>query len=325
MSGGQPRAYSGSSGARPLTRREAIRLGLAGGAMALLSRACQQGSNPPAPPQPPPSDVVYELTAGSSLYDDFDGHGNFQTYDGRDLAVPGALATKLWIPGVGARVVDFALSAPPARSGSGDGPSGLTAGSSGAPDHVLEISCGNFLLETAKLTNPGLISFAGFDSLSADMMLSSRSTAPHPIVAMNFHTSIPEQPPGKSWYCSLGIFKNMVGPGALVVGQYGNVNLEILEGDLLGTTDFNEWHNLRLGIATKADDPSLGEQDVRLEYYLDGTLMASRIPEDSAILIDSSRLGLGPYRELFVSRAGYSGEAFGYINNVRGVYRNRIA
>ncbi|MBP7708011.1 MAG: hypothetical protein KA243_12340 [Candidatus Aminicenantes bacterium] len=309
MGGGPHRASGESAGVRLLTRREAIRLGLVGGAAAWLGRACQQAARPPEPPEPP-SDAVYELTAESSLYDDFDGHGCFQTYDSRDLAVPGALAAGLWIPAAGARVVDSAIV--PLPSGYG-------------PDNVLEIGCGGLLMESVKLSNPVAVGFAEFDSFSADVMLSSKSTATRPVAAMNLHTSIPEQPPGKSWYCTLGIFKNMVGPGAVVVGQYGNVNREILEGDLLGTTDFDVWHNLRLGISTKADDLSLGEQDVRLEYYLDGTLMASRIPEDSAILLNPSRLGFGPYRELFVSRDRYEGQVFGYFNNIRGVYRDRIA
>jgi hypothetical protein len=293
--------------------------------MAWLGRACQQGSNSPAPPEPPPSDAVYELTAESSLYDDFDGHGCLQTFDGRALAVLGALAVELWIPAAGARVIDSALVSPPSGYGPGNGLPGDMPDNPAAPDHVLEIGCSNLLVESVKLSNPVAVGFAGFDSFSADVMLSSRSTASRPVAAMNLHTSIPEQPPGKSWYCTLGIFKNMVGPGAVMVGQYGNVNREILEADFLGTTDFDVWHNLRLGISTKADDPSLGELDVRLEYYLDGTLMATRIPEDSAILLDPSRLGFGPYRELFVSRDRYSGQAFGYFNNIRGVYRNRIA
>lgn len=309
MGGGSYRASGRSAGVRFLTRREAIRSGLAGGAAAWLGRGCQQAAGPPEPPEPP-TDAVYVLTAESSLYDDFDGHGCLQTYDGRDLAVSGALAADLWIPAAGARVVDSAIV--PLPSGSG-------------PENVLEIGCGDLLVESVKLSNPAAVGFAEFVSFSADVMLSSLSTASRPVVAMNLHTSIPEQPPGKSWYCTLGIFKNMAGPGAVVVGQYGNVNREILEGDLLGTTDFDVWHNLRLGISTKADDPSLGEQDVRLEYYLDGTLMATRIPEDSAILLDPSRLGFGPYRELFVSRDRYEGQVLGYFNNIRGVYRDRIA
>ncbi len=305
---------SGGGGACLLTRREAIRMGLAGGAMAWLGSACQEVAAPPEPPEPPATDPVYELAPGSSLYDDFDGHGNFQTFDNRDLAAAGALAAKLWIPGAGARVVESALTPLPP-------PAGMPA----APDRVLELRCGDLRVEEAKLANPALLGFADLGSFSADMLLSSRSTAPRPFIGLNLHTSIPEQPPGKSWYCTLGIFKNMAGPGALAVGLYGNVNLEIVENDLLAAIDFDEWHTFRLNIATKADDPSLGDQDVRLEYYLDGTLMAARIPEDSPILIDPSRLGFGPYRSLIISRDWYEGEAFGYFNNVRAVYRDRIA
>jgi len=51
-----------------MTRREALRIGLAGGALACLGRACQTGSKPPEPPKPPPGDrPVYELTPGDSL------------------------------------------------------------------------------------------------------------------------------------------------------------------------------------------------------------------------------------------------------------------
>ena len=289
-------------------------MGLAGGALAWLGRGCQEAANPPEPPEPPATEPVYEFAPGSSLYDDFDGHGNFQTFDGRDLAAAGALAAKLWIPGPGARVVESVpvSPAPPAEVPA-------------APDHVLEIRCGDLLVQETKLSNPALLGFANMGSFSADMMLSSRSTAPRPFIGLNLHTSIPEQPPGKSWYCTLGIFKNMAGPGALAVGLYGNVNLEIVQNDLLAAIDFDEWHAFRLNIATKADDPGLGDQAVRLEYYLDGTLMATRIPEDSAILLDPSRLGFGPYRNLIISRAWYEGEAFGYFDNVRAVYRNRVA
>ena len=70
---------------------------------------------------------------------------------------------------------------------------------------------------------------------------------------------------------------------------------------MLGAVALDEWHALRLDIVTKADDPRLGDQDLRLDYYLDGELKASRIPEDSAILIDPARTGLGPHRSLVVT------------------------
>jgi len=103
------------------------------------------------------------------------------------------------------------------------------------------------------------------------------------------------------------------------------VNLGLFQNDWLGAVGLDEWHALRLDIVTKADDPRLGAQDLRLDFYLDGELKASRIPEDSAILIDPARTGLGPHRSLVVIRDGYEGDAYGYFDNVRARYKNRIA
>jgi len=320
MNGGRRREWPGSTGHRPLTRREALRLGLAGGALACLGRACQTGSKPPEPPKPPPGDEpVYELTPGDSLYDDFDGNGCFQTNEGRNLATAGALYERIWVHDDGSRVVDAAIlsPAPPVSSG---GESFVQT-----PNYVLEIGCVGQMLAYAWLNSPREITFADFGSLRADVRLSSRSTAPHPSAGLNFHTTIPEQPPGRSWWVGISIFKDPGGSGALVVGQYSNLNLGILQNDTLGAVALDEWHVLRLDIVTKADDPGLGDQDLRLDYYLDGERKASRIPEDSAILIDPARTGLGPHRSLVVTRNGYEGDAFGYFDNVRAVYRDRIA
>jgi hypothetical protein len=320
MNGGPRRAGPGSTGFLLLTRREALRLGLAGGALACLGRACQTASKPPEPPKPPPDDVpVYELALADSLYDDFDGHGCFQTFEGRDLATAGALYERIWVQDGGSQVVDASILSP-APQVSSDGESFVQT-----PNHVLEIGCVGQTMSYAWLNSPREITFADFGSLRADVMLSSRSTAPHPGAFLNFHTTIPEQPPGKSWWVNLGLFKDLGGPGAFVVGQYGNINLGLVQNDMLGAVALDEWHALRLDIVTGADDPRLGAQDLRLDYYLDGELKASRIPEDSAILIDPARTGLGPHRSLVVNRDGYEGDAYGYFDNVRAVYRDRIA
>jgi len=320
MNGGRRCEWPGSTGPRPLTRREALRLGFAGGALACLGRACQTGSKPPEPPKPPPGDEpVYELTPGDSLYDDFDGRGCFQTYEGRDLAAAGALFERIWVHDDGSRVVDAAILSPD-RPVSPGGESFFQA-----PNYVLEIGCVGQMLAYAWLNSPREITFADFGSLRADVRLSSRSTAPRPSAGLNFHTTIPEQPPGRSWWVGISIFKDPGGSGALVIGQYCNLNLGILQNDTLGAVALDEWHALRMDIVTKAEDPGLGDQDLRLDYYLDGERKASRIPEDSAILIDPSRTGLGPHRSLVVTRNGYEGDAYGYFDNVRAVYRDRIA
>jgi len=284
-----------------MKRREVLSLGLAGGGLSLFGRACQSSSKAPEPP-PPADRPVYELAPGDSLYDDFDGHGCFQSYDSRDGVLAGGLASRIWVHDEGSRIVD-----------------------GGARGDVLEIGSVGQMMAYAWLNSPREIEFAEFGSLRADVLLSSRSTAPHPLAGVNFHTTIPEQPPGRSWQVTLGLFKDLTGPGAVVVGQYSNLNLGILQNDTIGAVGLDEWHTLRLDIVTRAGDPSLGPQDLRLDYYLDGARLASRVPEDSAVLIDPDRTGLGPHRSLIVSRDGYEGDAFGYFDNVLARYNNRMA
>jgi hypothetical protein len=282
-----------------LTRREAVRIGLAGGALACLGRGCQPKAKTPAPPHG--DEPVCALTPGDSLYDDFDGHGCYQSYDGLDLATAGDLDKRIWSQSTGPRVV-----------GSAD------------RGFILEIGCVSQMSAYAWLISQADIEFAEFGSLRADVLLSSQSTAPRPCAGLNFHTTIPEQPPGRSWYVTLGLFKDPTGSGALVIGQYENLNLGILQNDFLGAVGLDEWHALRLDIVSRDNDPDLGAQDLRLDYYLDGVLLASRIPEDSLILIDPDRTGLGPHRSLIVSRNGYEGDATACFDNVRARYRDRI-
>ncbi len=310
-----------------MTRRKAIRIGLAGSALAWLGPSCQESAKSPKPPPPPGPAPVYELMPGSSLYDDFDGHGNFQTFADRDLATAGALNPQLWFHDDASRVVDAALTIPTPLSPSADDRRSLAPGPAPVPNYVIGITCDVGVTAFTWFGNPMVIEFAEFGSLSADVMLSSRSTASNPSVSLNYHTTIPEQPPGRSWWVSLGILRDPAQPGgAFVLGQYINYNLGIIQNDYLGPAALDEWRNLRLDILTKADDPGLGDQDLRLDYYLDGALKASRIPEDSAILIDPERTGLGPHRSLVVNREGNSvGQAIGYFDNIRAAYSNRIA
>lgn len=284
-----------------MDRRDVLRLGFAGGSLSLLGRACQTGPKEPSPPPPPGDEAVYSLVPGDSLYDDFDGHGCCQTYDGRDQAETGVLSERLWIHDDGSRIIE--------REGHG---------------FVLEIGCVGQMSAYAWLVNPREIEFAEFGSLRADVRLLSRSTAQRPCAGLNFHTTIPEQPPGRSWQVTLGLFKDPSGVGALVLGQHANMNLGIVQNDLLGRVGLDEWHALRLDICTRADDPLLGPQDIRLDYYLDGTIMASCIPDDSAILIDPDRTGLGPHRSLLVFGDESGGDAFAEFDNVHARYKDRI-
>jgi hypothetical protein len=288
-------------GRQYLSRRDLLRLGLTGAASACLGPACQNSARTPDPSEPPGSEPVYELSRSDALYDDFDGHGNYQTFDGRDLAAAGALNPKLWVPGIGSRVID----------------------SGGMRQNTLEVTCAGPGSGVVMLSSPPEITFADFRSLRADVMLSSKSTATRPYAVLNFHTTIPEQPPGRSWYLSLGIICGQ-DFGVFIYGLYGNVNLGLLQGDNLGAAAFDEWHALRLDIVTNKDDPALTDKELRIDYYVDGVLVASRIPEDSEILLDPTRTGLGPHRSLVLSKDASTGEAVGCFDNVRAVYQDRV-
>jgi len=85
-----------------LKRRDFIKLGLAGAAFSALNSGCE---NRPSANPPDRIEQVYELTAGQTLYDDFDGNGNFQTYNNQNLAEAGQLNSRLWDTSHGTEVV----------------------------------------------------------------------------------------------------------------------------------------------------------------------------------------------------------------------------
>ena len=71
------------------------------------------------------------------------------------------------------------------------------------------------------------------------------------------------------------------------------------------------------------DRPAADE--IRLEYYLDGVLKASRSPEDSPILSDPNRITWGPQRSFIVVNDNSEGASIAYFDNVKAVYSDRIA
>jgi hypothetical protein len=93
---------------RAISRRDALRAGLAAAALPILDGACNTGPKygPPGEKETPGPQPVFELTEGQSLYDDFDGHGNLQTFDGRNLAEPCLLSERIWGAKVGYEVVE---------------------------------------------------------------------------------------------------------------------------------------------------------------------------------------------------------------------------
>ncbi len=299
-----------------LTRRELLKLGLTGAALSCLDIGCGSNSGDPYEPPPGPAPVL-KLSDGQTLYDDFDGSGGLQTYNGQNLAVAGALSHNLWV----ARHEDEIVSNPIVD------PAGASA--AGASGYVLkitndiqELTFTNFVF--LMLDNPTIIEFADYRTLSADMLLSSASTVEAMSTKLDYHTTIPEQFEGRSWAASIGIRKRSNGEVYLFAAAY-NVNTDYRFNVNMGPAQLDRWYNLRLDVITNRDDVSLPANLFRLDYYVDGILMASEIPIDAEILIDPARTGGGPNRSLIVSKEAEVGNAIAYFDNIKAVYQDRVS
>ena len=313
LSGGQ---IAGGSSGPILTRRRFVKLGLTAGALSGLGIACGgNGQRDPWEP-PPPSGKVYRLTDGTTLYDDFDGNGGLQTYDGQNLAVAGTLSSQLWYSGSGKVVISNPVVgiSPIARVRGGGYVLMIT-------NALTDLTLTNLVF--LMLQNPPIVEFVDSKSFSADVALSSASTVEAMSAKLDYHTTIPEQPPGRSWATSVGIRKRSSGRVSLFVTAY-NVNTDYRYNVDLGDAQLDRWYNLRLDVITKQTDGSLPDNQFRLDYYVDGILVASEIPEDAAILIDPDRTGGGPNRSLIVSKEAQDGNAVAYFDNIRAVYKDRL-
>jgi hypothetical protein len=375
----------------PLKRRDLLKLGLAGAAISCVGRGCQsKDSGNPNPPEPP--EQVFVLTDGRTPYDDFDGHGNLQTYNNQNLAEAGQLATKLWdLTASGPEVVQDPeaagqlavvneegqrveyrrregqsqetkyvynaegrlLQAVPHIPGepyhsskqlllvgvhdglyqTENGPLIVKRGKIYGGARLRPTAAGGWVLKMVStlsgplfciLANRREIEVADYKTFSADLMMPSNSSCPGFYASLSYHTTIPEQPPGLSWMTDLGIRK--FGNGRIIFfavcinrNTGYNTNLD------LGDAQLDTWYNLKMDILTRSDDPTLGEKEFRIEYYIDGKLLGTEVPEDAELLLDPLRTGTGPDRLLRLNINTSEGEGIAYFDNVKGVYANRIS
>jgi hypothetical protein len=371
-----------------LTRRDFIRLGLTGAALSCLNSGCENRTSASPPDR---IEQVYELTDGQTLYDDFDGNGNFQTYNNQNLAEAGKLNSRLWDTSHGTEVVHnpaasglltvinedgqrveygqqeeqsqeikyvydadgklvqavphipgqpyhgsqrlFWVGAQNGRCNTENGPlavqKGVVYGSAGV---VPTGGSGWVLRQTSSL--PGLmgcflahprdIAFADLKTLSADVMVPSTSTARDFYAALDYHTTIPEQPPGKSWFTDIGIRRYPSGD-VYVFAQCCNVNAGYRSYMHLGQAEMDTWYKLRQDVITRREDPNLKDNEFRIDYYVNGKLLGSEIPEDAELLLDPKRTGWGPNRLLIIYAEQADGESIGFFDNVKAVYKNKIS
>ena len=337
-----------------LKRRDFIKLGLSGAALSCLNGGCEKktSTNPPDEPK-----AVYELTDGHTFYDDFDGHGNLQAYNNQNLAEAGKLTSKLWDPtSPGPEVVQDPEALGQLTVVNEEGQPYYGSNKLlwvGARDGLYEAESGSVLVERGeiygsaqlrpmggsgwvlKLTSslPGLlgcilanrrgIEFIDYKTFSADILLPSTSTGPGYYASLSYHTTIPEQPPGLSWLTDLGIRK--FGSGRVILFALCiNRNTGYRTYLDLGPAQFDTWYNVRMDVVTRIDDPTLKDNEFRIEYYVNGKLLGSEVPEDAELLLNPLRTGTGPDRFLRLNVDIPEGESIAFFDNVKGVYNNRI-
>ncbi len=174
------------------------------------------------------------------------------------------------------------------------------------------------------LYNPRDVEFADNKSFSGELMLSSKSEAEDFSAAFDFHTTIPEQPPGRSWFTQIGLRRDPEG-NVFIMTQTCNYNLGYRTYKHLGPAQLDRWYKLGLDIVTRAEDSRLQDNEFRIDFFVDGVLVASDIPEDAALLLDPARTGSGPNRNLAVFREKGSGDVIALFDNIKAVYKNRIS
>ena len=371
-----------------LKRRDFIKLGLTGAALSCLNSGCENKTSTDPPDEP---EQVYELTDGHTLYDDFDGSGNLQTFNNQNLAEAGKLSSKLWdptspgpevvqnpealglltvvnedgqkveygLPEAGAQEIKHVydadgrlLQAVPhisgqpyhgskkllwvgARNGRYNTDSGSIIvekgkvyGSAepkpmGGSGWVLKLTSSLPGLLGCILSNRRDIEFVDYKTFSADLMLPSTSTGQGYYASLSYHTTIPEQPPGLSWMTDLGIRKYASGR-VILFALCINRNTGYRTYLDLGQAQLDTWYSLRMDVLTRSDDPTLKDNEFRIEYYVNGKLSGSEVPEDGELLLNPLRTGAGPNRFLRLSVEIPEGESIAFWDNVRAVYNNRI-
>lgn len=317
MSGAKRGRFLNGRSRGRLTRRDLLKLGLTGAALSCLDIGCGNNSGMD-PYEPPPGPThSYKLSDGKTLYDDFDGNGGVQTYNGQNLAVAGTLSRDLWVAKPEEEVVST-----PVIGLAGDPAAGAGGYVLKITNSMQDFTLGNFVF--LMLDHPSIVEFADNKTFSADIFLSSASTVEAMSAKLDYHTTIPEQFQGRSWATGLGIRKRSNGEVTLFATAY-NVNTDYRFNADLGPAQLDQWYNLRLDVVTNRDDASIPVNQLRLDYYVNNFLIISEIPEDAEILIDPARTGGGPNRSLIVSKEAEVGNAIVYFDNIKAVYKDRVS
>lgn len=270
----------------------------------------------------------YQLTDEVRLYDDFDGHGAIQQFNGRYLAVKGSLSFDLWAVSANNRKdvqVIPAKDLNPAFYNRGYIAKVFHAARWIDSIRLLLISP-RFRLGVSAYQPPEgstLLDFTNFHSFSSNILVSSASTSKDFIAAVEFLVGFGHGfHRGKQyWAWRVGIKRNPDDGLYYACAQFFNRHyLEQNHLEILQAVQPDRWYNLRL------ESKKISSTEIQFSFFVDGNLMTTWVPSDSEILLNlkDSDIFFSPARNLIIYKPNPDGDAVAYFDNVRGVYENRI-
>jgi hypothetical protein len=167
------------------------------------------------------------------------------------------------------------------------------------------------------------IEFKDCRRMCADIMIPSSAAGTDYWASVDYHTTIPEQPPGVSWFTELGIRKFSKDELKLFA-QCVNRNTEYRVVFDFGPAEPDTWYSFRMDVVTQRDDPALAANQLRIDYYINGDLRGYDYPWDGELLLNPERTGSGPDRYVRLLVESPFGECIAYFDNIKAAYSNRI-
>lgn len=226
------------------------------------------------------------------LYDDFDGHGNLST-DGNYQVINGEVSPKLWtlwnakaeIEKIGSLGNSLKLSIP---NGKRDG-------------------C------FADLSNPYTQNADKIKSFSADVFLSSKSTASNFSSGINIGGMIKDDKVEEWFGVNLNIGHGPWGT-AINWGLDDHTGRDYLVGSTAKVASLDKWYNLKIDFIVE------NKKSILCRFYVDNIIFDSFKITDVKKVLENKELPYRPRRNLSVWKEKSNGDAIAYFDNVEAVY-----
>lgn len=231
------------------------------------------------------------------LYDNFDGRGCHQYKTEVELADKGSLSFRLWKGNGEVEKTEKGL--------------GRTKGN--IAKLILNTKKDDF--NSVDLVNPETIYYSDFQSFSTDVLVSSDCTAKSFSAGIQTHAAIIPDIGDKYWHASLVLSKNS--DELTISGFWKNIKSGEYPSQSI-PAKYDTWYNLRIDIQ------KISKKKIEISYYVNGELLLSGVPEESAILLDPSKLEWGPHRQLYIWSGAKKGKVFAFFDNVRAIYPQQI-